>query len=689
MNYKQELDGLRAFAVISVIINHFNKNLLPSGYLGVDIFFVISGYLITASLARRESKNFFEFILGFYERRIKRLIPALVVFTLVTSVFVCFFINDPEKILNTGISSLFGLSNINLFFNAQNYFSENTALNPFTHTWSLGVEEQFYFIFPLIIWFSGFAHKSKSGIRNLFFVILLLSSLSLFCFIYYYPINQPAAYFLLPSRFWEMSMGCLLFLAIQKNNIFIRKLVNLSPNLILIIILGIFFLPIKTAVFSTISTVLLTSILICCLRKDTFIYRVFTHPILTKIGLISYSLYLWHWGVLSLSRWTIGIHWWSVPLQVLIMYCLSFYSYKFIEMPLRENKWSQKKWIAICKGVLTLVSSLFVLNILENFSQTKLFLGKIDLPKKGRYFQTFKIDSAFCRVTNVQYTFEKILTKCLEKRIGSNQTLFFIGDSHTEALYLGAEFITKQTNSDLFIFSAGGQTFPSVKYFRVDSKEKRLKRHEILRLVQEEILSIIEEGDTVFISLRHPYHFGEDWYEYPAEDFRFFDTNNKIISKDSKKDHFKNWLNATKDFSNELNSIGAKLVISTPTPEFPQASLKRCNYQNDQWFNKFSRVNCSTPKEFFTKKGGKYSYLINELEKVSLENKNIYLFDSFKIFCPQKECFFSDANDLLYADKDHISNYAARYIYAPKMLEFLKENKILDKKNKPFAKGDI
>ena len=114
MNYRTELDGLRALAVISVIINHFNKDFLPSGYLGVDIFFVISGYVITSSLARRESKNFFEFILGFYERRIKRLIPALVVFTLITSLLVCFFIYDPEKILGTGISSLFGFSNINL-----------------------------------------------------------------------------------------------------------------------------------------------------------------------------------------------------------------------------------------------------------------------------------------------------------------------------------------------------------------------------------------------------------------------------------------------------------------------------------------------------------------------------------------------------------------------------------------------
>ena len=175
-------------------------------------------------------------------------------------------------------------------------------------------------------------------------MILLLSSLSLFCFIYYYPINQPAAYFLLPSRFWEMSMGCLLFLAIQKNNIFIQKLVNFSPSLILIIMLGVFFLPIKTAVFSTISTVLLTSFLICCLRKDTFIYSVFTHPILTKIGLISYSLYLWHWGVLSMPMYT-GIHWCSISVLIIIV----SYSYKFIEMP--EKKVVSKKWIAICKGL--------------------------------------------------------------------------------------------------------------------------------------------------------------------------------------------------------------------------------------------------------------------------------------------------------------------------------------------------
>ena len=678
MNYKAELDGLRAFAVISVIINHFNKDFLPSGYLGVDIFFVISGYVITASLAKRENKNFLEFILGFYERRIKRLIPALVVFTLITSLLVCFFIYDPEKILSTGISSLFGLSNINLFLKSQNYFADDTALNPFTHTWSLGIEEQFYFIFPFIIWFTGFGRKTKNGVRNLFFVILLFSIISLCCFVYAYPINQPAAYFLLPARFWEMSAGCLVFLGITKKSFFTNTLVKVPPGLVLAIIIGVFFLPTNTAVFSTISIVLLTVCLICCLRPHTLIYKFFSTPRIVQIGLISYSLYLWHWGVLSISRWTIGIHWWSVPFQLLIIYFLSIFSYRWVEIPLRKNNWSQKKWRTILKGIFTVISSIFILNTMEDFSDKKLFLGKTQSTNRRRYFETFNIDKGFCRVTNVEYKFDEILKKCFEKKIGSSQTLYFIGDSHTEALYLGAEHITKETNSNLFIFSAGGATFPSIKYFRVDSKEKRLKRHEILTSVQEEILSMVKEGDVVLITLRQPYHFGEDWYEYPAEDFRFFDEDDKIISRDSKKEHFQEWLDAVVHFSKDLNTLKAKLIIATPTPEFPAALLKSCKNQNDQWFNKFSRENCSTPKEFFTQKGGKYAYLIDNLEKVSLEGENIYLFDSFNVFCPKNECYYSDENQLLYnGDPDHISNYAARYIYAPKMIEFLKNNQII------------
>ena len=141
--YRPEIDGLRAFAVIAVIINHFNKEILPNGYLGVDIFFVISGFVITSSLYQRPSKNFKDFISGFYERRIKRLVPALSVFVLITSIAICLFNPHPVVSLQTGLTSLFGLSNLYLLKGSTQYFAQSTELNVFTHTWSLGVEEQF------------------------------------------------------------------------------------------------------------------------------------------------------------------------------------------------------------------------------------------------------------------------------------------------------------------------------------------------------------------------------------------------------------------------------------------------------------------------------------------------------------------------------------------------------------------
>ena len=177
--YRPEIDGLRAFAVVAVIINHFNKEILPNGYLGVDIFFVISGFVITSSLYQRPSKNFKDFISGFYERRIKRLVPALSVFVLIMSIAICLFNSQPSTSLKTGLTSLFGLSNIFLFQTSTDYFAQSTELNVFTHTWSLGVEEQFYILFPFLIWFSGFGRQTNNAARNLFLIIGALTITSL------------------------------------------------------------------------------------------------------------------------------------------------------------------------------------------------------------------------------------------------------------------------------------------------------------------------------------------------------------------------------------------------------------------------------------------------------------------------------------------------------------------------------
>lgn len=190
-SYRPEIDGLRALAVIAVIINHFNKNILPSGYLGVDMFFVISGFVITSSLANRASKGIGDFLLGFYVRRIKRLVPALALFVVINGILICLFSPTPSSSLNTGLSALFASSNLQLLKESTDYFAASTELNVFTHTWSLAVEEQFYFLFPFVVWLTGFGRSTTKGAKNLFATISILAIVSFFLsYISIRPINH-------------------------------------------------------------------------------------------------------------------------------------------------------------------------------------------------------------------------------------------------------------------------------------------------------------------------------------------------------------------------------------------------------------------------------------------------------------------------------------------------------------------
>ena len=256
--YRPEIDGLRAFAVLAVIINHFNKEIMPGGYLGVDIFFVISGYVITSSQYKKTSKNFQEFISVFYERRIRRLIPALTVFVFITSFVICLFNKYPVVTLRTGLTSLFGMSNLYLLKQATDYFGPSAELNSFLHTWSLGVEEQFYLIFPFLIWFSGFSRQTKQGIKNFIYILVTLTLLSFILFINLYQTNQSAAYFMMPSRFWEMASGSLIFITLQRKSFIKKYLSNIPTSIFLMMIIGVMYLPVSFGALATILIVFKT-----------------------------------------------------------------------------------------------------------------------------------------------------------------------------------------------------------------------------------------------------------------------------------------------------------------------------------------------------------------------------------------------------------------------------------------------
>ena len=147
------IEGMRALAVIAVIINHLWHDALPGGYLGVDIFFVISGFVITRSMMARPSPSLLSGLAEFYVRRIKRIVPALVLVVLVTLPLLRLVNPNADSATLTGLGALFGASNIFLYLVASDYFGEAITLNPFMHTWSLGVEEQFYLVFPLVFLF--------------------------------------------------------------------------------------------------------------------------------------------------------------------------------------------------------------------------------------------------------------------------------------------------------------------------------------------------------------------------------------------------------------------------------------------------------------------------------------------------------------------------------------------------------
>ena len=294
--------------------------------------------MITASLGRQNSSTFSEFIASFYARRIKRLLPALLVSGLVSALLICLINPKPDLDIKTGISSLFGAANLWLYGQSTNYFDKPAELNIFTQTWSLGIEEKFYFVFPLLVWLSGFSRSMKNGRRNLAVATSILLTASLLLYAYLSRTNQSAAFYLMPSRFWELSAGCLSLLAVTQWPQLKEKLRWISPALAVGLIIFILNLVVKTR--ESIGIVALTSLLLIRLQPSDWTYRILCTTVMQWLGQISYSLYLWHWIILVFSRWTIGIHAWTIPIQVGLILATASLSHHFVEKPIRHSNWS-------------------------------------------------------------------------------------------------------------------------------------------------------------------------------------------------------------------------------------------------------------------------------------------------------------------------------------------------------------
>ena len=353
IKYRPEIDGLRAIAVISVIIYHLNENWLPGGFLGVDIFFVISGFLITGIIITEIQQNSFSFK-QFYTRRIKRIYPAFItVMALVSFIASAIFIyNDFNKLRKTIELSIAFLSNFYLGL-TQGYFDLSANENPALHIWSLAVEEQYYLIFPLIL---TLAYKKFREIKVLFIITLilffiLLSTSFIPASFYKEVLHQPNIYYLSNLRFPELLVGSLLAIYHCSNKIQLSTQVsNILAILSTLLLFSCLFLMNNDIAFIPGVTLILpcifTALVIYTTSQNNIIKLCLSNKAIVFIGKISYSLYLYHWIFIALAYYITGekqINNQSIAIVTVLTIIFSVLSYYLIEQPIRKSKLTFKQ----------------------------------------------------------------------------------------------------------------------------------------------------------------------------------------------------------------------------------------------------------------------------------------------------------------------------------------------------------
>ncbi|HHF5723948.1 TPA: acyltransferase family protein [Haemophilus influenzae] len=354
IKYRPEIDGLRAIAVISVIIYHLNENWLSGGFLGVDIFFVISGFLITGIIITEIQQNSFS-LKQFYTRRIKRIYPAFItVMALVSFIASAIFIyNDFNKLRKTIELAIAFLSNFYLGL-TQGYFDLSANENPVLHIWSLAVEEQYYLIFPLIL---ILAYKKFREIKVLFIITLILFFILLatsFVSANFYKevLHQPNIYYLSNLRFPELLVGSLLAIYHNlSNKVQLSKQVNniLAILSTLLLFSCLFLMNNNIAYIPGITLILpciFTALIIHTTSQNNIVKLCLSNKAIVFIGKISYSLYLYHWIFIAFAYYITGekqINNQSIAIVIVLTIIFSVLSYYLIEQPVRKSKLNFKQ----------------------------------------------------------------------------------------------------------------------------------------------------------------------------------------------------------------------------------------------------------------------------------------------------------------------------------------------------------
>lgn len=362
-NYRPDIDGLRAVAVLAVVLHHLSSSLVPGGYVGVDVFFVISGFLITGIISREMQEGTFTFS-RFYERRVRRIFPALFVVLAVTLVAGYFLLlpSDYAGTLRGALGTLFFVSNMVFWRDmAAGYFAATDAgLNPLLHTWSLAVEEQFYVFFPILLLLCYRYFR-----RHIVLILVGCAAVSLAGAALLVQSKSVAVFFLTPFRAWELLAGS--FLALNAVPVIRSRAVReiVAGGGVLSILVACFMYDGKTTFpgLAALAPVLgAAAIIHAGASGSSMAGRLLQLRPVVYIGLISYSLYLWHWPLIVLVRYSMRLE--SIMLYLPVLFAASLVlgslSYHFIEQPFRRGERFTRMFVfsssAVFASVLSVVS---------------------------------------------------------------------------------------------------------------------------------------------------------------------------------------------------------------------------------------------------------------------------------------------------------------------------------------------
>ena len=609
------IESMRGIAVIAVILYHFDTNLVPSGFLGVDLFFIISGFVITKSLYKIKAKNISEYLLYFYSARFKRIFPALIVAVFFTLILLVLTDQINTISLRTGAASLLGLSNLYLIKVQDDYFGVDQGFNVFNHTWSLGVEEQFYILLPVLLFLL------KENRRALIYTSLFLLAVS---FILYVSLSEHIVfqYYSPITRLWQLMMGSVAYQLYKNNN----TLINPKWTILFFILVIVCFFIDRDYIAITVPTLSIVSVLLIwgvCSKEHSII----SNKYLIYIGGISYSLYLYHLPIIRLLNFPGH---WSI-IQFALLFLLAIASVKLIEKPFRYGKLSKltKQRILQFFSVISVISSSLIIGIsyADNSYKDPFSRPGHDKLKPSRWDD---IGSA----KSILYS-------------KSKKSLFFIGDSHSDSLIPMMTMLHEKDGFQVQSILTNG-LFTTV----LDEKS-----HGMLSVRGKAIVEYVMKngkiGDVLVITNQLMQYFGKTYNQPDA---------NIILDKKllTKEDALSVYSSDLEFITQKLSKKGISIIIVAPFPDFPNHPIACYSPVLKTLKISTKYNNCVISRLEQDERRGN---IVSVLKKISEKHSNFYIIDTINIVSKNNYISSYKDNTPLYYDDDHPNFIFNQYIY--------------------------